>query len=595
MTYRAPVEDIVFALKTVADLPDLAERGIYEGLDEDTIRAIVLEAGKFGSDVLDPLNQVGDKVGSRLVDGAVVTPDGWKAAYEQFCAGGWSSLPAPEAYGGQALPEIVSIAVSEIWNSANLSFGLCPLLTQGAIAALDARGSEDLKSIFIEKMVSGEWAGTMNLTEPQAGSDLTALRTRAEPQAEGSYRLFGTKIFISYGDHDLTENIIHMVLARLPDAPAGTRGISLFLVPKFLVNPDGSLGARNDVVTAGVEHKMGIHASPTCVLKYGENDGAVGYLVGEENRGLAVMFIMMNAARLAVGVQGFSQAERALQRATAYAEERAQGRGPNGKSGEMSPIIEHADIRRTLMTMRTKTQAARMICLATALELDVAYRGASKDERELAAARGALLTPVAKAFSTDIGCEVTSLGLQVHGGMGYMEETGASQNFRDARILPIYEGTNGIQAIDLVTRKLPLADGKVVAAYITEMRETIDEVSASNHPQFGSMAERLGEVVDALAEATQFLGEKLQTDPEAALAGATPYLRLFGLAAGGVYLARGALADVRSGAGEQGPSRHVVTARFFAEQVCVEGTGLAKSIVAGSDVFRDVTPDLLSA
>jgi len=294
-------------------------------------------------------------------------------------------------------------------------------------------------------------------------------------------------------------------------------------------------------------------------------------------------------------VQGFSQAERALQRATAYAEERAQGRGPNGKSGEMSPIIEHADIRRTLMTMRTKTQAARMICLATALELDVAHRGASKDERELAAARGALLTPVAKAFSTDIGCEVTSLGLQVHGGMGYMEETGASQNFRDARILPIYEGTNGIQAIDLVTRKLPLADGKVVAAYITEMRETIDEVSASNHPQFGSMAERLGEVVDALAEATQFLGEKLQTDPEAALAGATPYLRLFGLAAGGVYLARGALADVRSGAGEQGPSRHVVTARFFAEQVCVEGTGLAKSIVAGSDVFRDVTPDLLSA
>jgi 3-(methylsulfanyl)propanoyl-CoA dehydrogenase len=595
MTYQAPVEDIVLALKTVADLPALAERGVYEGLDEDTIRAIMEEAGRFGTDILDPLNQAGDRVGSRLVDGGIVTPEGWKAAYDQFRDGGWSALPAPEAYGGQNLPEIVSVAVSEIWNSACLSFGLCPLLTQGAIAALDASGSNELKSIYIEKMVSGEWTGTMNLTEPQAGSDLAALRTRAEPQPDGTYRLFGTKIFISYGDHDLTENIVHMVLARLPDAPPGTRGISLFLVPKVLVNPDGSLGERNDVVTAGVEHKLGIHGSPTCVLKYGENDGAVGYLVGEENRGLAVMFIMMNAARLAVGVQGYAQAERALQRATAYAQERVQGRGPNAKSGEMSPIIEHADIRRTLMTMRAKTQAARLICLATALELDLAHRGKSKEERELAAARGALLTPVAKAYSTDIGCEVTSLGLQVHGGMGYMEETGAAQHFRDARILPIYEGTNGIQAIDLVTRKLPLAGGQVVADYIAEMRTTVDDVRASNHPHFGGMAERLDEAVDALAEASKFLAEKLQSDPEAVMAGATPYLNLFGVAAGGVYLARGALAEVRGAGTTQGPSRHVLTARFFAEQVCVTAAGLAQSIVAGSDVFRDITPDRLSA
>lgn len=595
MTYQAPVEDILFALKTIVDLPSMSGQGIYDGLDDDTIRAIVEEAGRFGTDVLAPLNQIGDRQGSRLVDGGVVTPDGWKEAYAQFREAGWSALPAPEAYGGQNLPEIVSTVVGEIWNSANLSFGLCPLLTQGAIAALASHGSEELKATYLAKMVSGEWTGTMNLTEPQAGSDLAALTTKAVRQEDGTYRIFGTKIYISYGDHDLTDNIVHLVLARLPDAPAGTRGISLFLVPKYLVNEDGTAGARNDVVTAGVEHKMGIHASPTCVLKYGEKDGAIGYLVGEENRGLAVMFIMMNAARLAVGVQGVSQAERAVQRALAYAQERTQGRGPNGKNGELSPIIAHADIRRSLMTMRSMTQAARMICLATAMELDIAHHGATEAERELAAARGALLTPVAKAFSTDVGCEVASLGVQVHGGMGFIEETGAAQYFRDARILPIYEGTNGIQAIDLVTRKLPLANGEVVAQFIGELRETAQDIRASNQKDFGQMGERLEEAVDALERATRYLGEKLQSDPELALAGATPYLRLFGLAAGGVYLGRGALSAVRAGGRNESHDRHVLNARFFAEQIAVAAAGHAASIVSGGDVFHEITPERLSA
>ena len=595
MTYEAPVEDILFALKTVADLPALAEQGVYDGLDEDMFRAIAEEAGRFGAEVLAPLNRVGDTTGSKLVDGQVVTPEGWKAAYEQFCEGGWSAVSAPEAFGGQALPEIVSSALGEIWNSANLSFGLCPLLTQGAITALNAHGSDELKATFLGKMTTGEWTGTMNLTEPHAGSDVGALRTRAEPQPDGTYRLFGTKIFISYGDHDLADNIVHMVLARLPDAPAGTRGISLFLVPKYLVNADGSLGARNDVVTAGVEHKLGIHASPTCTLNYGEKDGAVGYLVGEENRGLAVMFIMMNAARLGVGIQGVAVAERALQHAMAYAHDRTQGHGPHAKKGEASPIIEHADIRRSLMTMKALTQAARTICFATAVELDKAHLAATPEERAHAAALAALLTPVAKAFSTDIATEVASLGLQVHGGMGYVEETGAAQFFRDARILSIYEGTNGIQAIDLVTRKLPLDGGKLVAGYIGELREAADEIRASNQPEFGQMGDRIGEAVDALEAATRVLGEKLGTDPEAALAGATPYLRLFGLAAGGAYLGRGALAAMRNGGGSASQMKRVVLARFFAEQLAVGAGGYAQSVVSGGDLFGDITPDLLSA
>src|SRR5215475_13841284 len=594
MTYQAPVDDILHALKTAADLDGLIAHGLLDGVDEDTIRAIIDEAGKFGAEVLDPLCASGDRVGSKLVDGKVETPPGWSEAYQQFAAGGWGALAAPEEWGGQDLPQVVATAAGEIWNAANLAFGLCPLLTFGAIDAIEAQGSEELKKSFLPKMVSGEWSGTMNLTEPHAGSDLSQLKTRAVKQADGSYRIFGTKIFITYGDHELTDNIIHLVLARLPDAPPGTRGISLFLVPKVLITADGALGERNDVVCAGIEHKLGIHASPTCVMKYGESGaGAVGYLVGEENRGLNVMFIMMNAARLAVGMQGVAVAERATQRAVAYAKERRQGRSTSSaSSAEMAPIIEHPDIRRSLMTMKALTQAARAICLVTARETDVARRAPDAAERAAAHQRVALLTPVAKAFATDIGCEVASIGVQVHGGMGFIEETGAAQHYRDARILPIYEGTNGIQAIDLVMRKLPLGGGKVMEAYLAELKQTADAVRASNHREFGRMGERLGEAVSALAEAIRWMGEALSSNPDAVLAGASPYLRLFGLAAGGVYLAKGALAAVRTGAAN---AQAVAIARFFAETLATAAPGLKETVLAGAEATLAMTPEALSA
>ena len=594
MTYQAPVDDIMQALKSMAGLDELIERGLVGEIDEATIRAVIEEAGKFGAEVLDPLSAPGDKCGSKLINGKVETPPGWRDAYQRFAAGGWASLSAAEEWGGQNLPAIVATVAGEIWNSANMGFGLCPLLTLGAIDAIEAEGSASLKQTYLPKMVAGEWSGTMNLTEPHAGSDLSQLKTRAVKQADGTYRLFGTKIFITYGDHELTENIIHLVLARLPDAPSGTRGISLFLVPKLLVNADGTLGAPNDVVCAGLEHKLGIHASPTCVMKYGEKgEGALGYLVGEENRGLNVMFIMMNAARLAVGMQGVAVAERATQRAVSYAKERRQGRSANSAGAEMAPIIEHADIRRSLMTMKALTQAARAICLVTARETDVARRAKDAAERAAALNRVALLTPVAKAFATDIGCEVASIGVQVHGGMGFIEETGAAQHYRDARILPIYEGTNGIQAMDLVGRKLPLDGGKVVTDYIADLNRTVEEVRASNRREFGRMGERLKDAVAALAEATRFIGATLGRDPDSAMAAAVPYLRLFGLAAGGVYLAKGALAAARNGAGNGHGAQPIAVARFFAEALATAAPGLKDSVVDGAAALV-LSPDTLA-
>jgi alkylation response protein AidB-like acyl-CoA dehydrogenase len=576
MTYQAPVDDIVFALKTAAGLDDLLRRGLYAGLDAETIGAVIEEAGKFGAEVLAPLNASGDKTGSKFSDGSVTTPPGFRDAYRQFADGGWSSLPCAETFGGQGLPEIVSAAVGEIWNASNVSFGLCPLLTQGAIHAIEAGGSDAIKAKYLPNMVAGKWTGTMNLTEPHAGSDLGPLSTRAVPQDDGTYRITGTKIFITYGEHDMAENIIHLVLARRPDAPAGTRGISLFLVPKFLVNDDGTLGARNDVVCAGIEHKLGIMASPTCVMKFGENGGATGYLIGEENRGLATMFVMMNAARLGVGVQGVGVAERATQHAIAYAKERRQGKSfaANGSPG-MSPIIEHADIRRMLLTMKALTQAARMICFATAREHDIAHLSKDPSERTAALDKAALLTPLAKAFSTDIANEVASLGIQVHGGMGFVEETGAAQYLRDARILPIYEGTNGIQAIDLVTRKLPLANGGVVSAYLAELAQIIGSVRASNRPEFGRTAQRLTEALTGLQTATLWMGLMLKSEPEAALASATPYLRLMSLTAGGTYLAKGALSEDAS-------SPSVALARFFAENLLTEAAALSETVQGGA-------------
>src|SRR5579883_1064019 len=466
-----------------------------------------------------------------------------------------------------------------------MAFGIGPVLTMAAINALAQHGSEALKQQYLAKLVSGEWMGTMQLTEPQAGSDVGALRSKAERASDGSYRISGAKIFITYGEHDLTDNIIHFVLARLPDAPPGTRGISLFLVPKFLLNADGSLGARNDVRAHSVEHKLGIHASPTCTMVYGDNGGATGWLVGEENRGMACMFTMMNEARLAVGLQGVAIAETATQRAIAYARERRQGqvrgRGAGTPATQPSPIIAHPDVRRMLMSMRGLTRAARAICYATAVAIDRSHKAADEKSRAAAHERASLLTPVAKAFATDIGSEVASLGVQVHGGMGYIEETGAAQHFRDARIAQIYEGTNGIQAIDLVTRKLPLAGGAAVGTYLDELRASVAAVNAANDPAFGATGARLGEAVEHLARATTWLLARLEGEPDAALAGATSYLRLFGLAAGGCMLADEALAALRMTGNGDAPGR-VAVARFFAENLATAAGGLATTITDGA-------------
>src|SRR5437588_1715524 len=579
MTYRAPVAEIAFTLKHAAGLKQALDDGLYGDLTEDLVDAVLEEAGKFATDVIAPLNRVGDAHGTPFKDGAVVMPPGWKEAYRAWSAAGWNGLASPTAWGGQGLPHTVNAACIELWNSASMAFGLGPLLTMGAVEALEAHGAEALKRTYLEKLVSGEWMGTMQLTEPQAGSDVGALRTRAERAPDGSYRITGQKIFITYGDHDLTDNIIHLVLARLPDAPPGTKGLSLFLIPKFLPNPDGSLGPRNDARAHSIEHKLGIHASPTCTMVYGDHGGATGFLVGEENRGMACMFTMMNQARLSVALQGVAIAERATQQALAYARERKQGRATGVESGS-SPIIAHPDVKRMLLTMRALTRAARALCYATAVALDRAQRSPDEAARKAAHDRASLLTPVAKAFSTDIGSEVASLGVQVHGGMGYIEETGAAQHYRDARIGQIYEGTNGIQAIDLVTRKLPMMGGAVVRGYLDELRRAVASVKATNDPAFGAAGARLGEAVESLDRATTWLIGKLDKSPDAALAGAAPYLRLFASAAGGCMLAENALAESRGGIDGGG---RVALARFFAENISVQAGGLETTITEGAE------------
>jgi acyl-CoA dehydrogenase len=585
MTYRAPVADIAFALKHATGFGQALAAGLYGDLGEDVVDAVLAEAGRFASDVLAPLNSVGDRHGTPFRDGVVTTPPGWRQAYRDWAAGGWNALAAPAQWGGQDLPQAINAACLEMWNSACMAFGIGPVLTMAGVDALAHHGSDALKHIYLPKLVSGEWMGTMQLTEPQAGSDVGALRTKAERAADGSYRITGQKIFITYGEHDFTDNIIHLVLARLPDAPAGTRGISLFLVPKFAVNPDGSLGPRNDVRAHSVEHKLGIHGSPTCTMVYGDQGGATGFLIGEENRGMTCMFTMMNQARLAVGLQGVAIAERATQQALAFARERKQGR-VSGASSEASagssPIIAHPDVKRMLLTMRTLTRAARAICYATAVALDRAQRSADAATRQAAHERASLLTPAAKAFATDVGCEVASLGIQVHGGMGFVEETGAAQHYRDARIAPIYEGTNGIQAIDLVARKLPLAGGATIQAFLGELRRTVETIKAANDPAFGATGARLEESLDSLERATRWLLARPQQD--AALAGAAPYLRLFATAAGGALLAEEALAATRLSADAAAdPAARVAIARFFAENIAVQAGGLERTVIEGAD------------
>jgi alkylation response protein AidB-like acyl-CoA dehydrogenase len=582
MTYRAPVAELAFALKHAAGFGAALSEGLYGDLAEDVVEAVLEEAGRFATDVLAPLNAIGDRHGTPFKDGAVVTPPGWKEAYRAWAQAGWNGLASPAQWGGQELPHALNAACIEMWNSAAMAFGLGPLLTMAGIDALAAHGGDELKRAYLPKLISGEWMGTMQLTEPQAGSDVGLLRSRAERAGDGSYRISGQKIFITYGEHDLTDNIIHFVLARLPDAPPGTRGISLFLVPKFLLNADGSLGARNDVRAHSIEHKLGIHASPTCTMVFGDKGGATGFLIGEENRGMACMFTMMNQARLSVGLQGVAIAERATQQALAYARERKQGRATSVSDGA-SPIIAHPDVKRMLLTMRALTRAARAICYATAVALDRSERGTDDAVRKVAHERASLLTPIAKAFSTDIGVEVASLGVQVHGGMGYIEETGAAQHLRDARIAPIYEGTNGIQAVDLVTRKLALSGGAAVKSYIAELRHTVEAVNASTDPGFGWTGVRLEETLDCLERSTLWLIGRQQNDPDTVLAGATPYLRLFALAAGCAMLTEEALAAMRLAGNGADASARIAIARFFAENIAVAAGGLERVVFESAD------------
>ena len=591
--YRAPVEEIAFTLREVAGLRAAVEEGLFGDLSLDLVDAILAEAGRFASEEVAPLYKAGDEHGAVLEDAAVATPPGWADLYRRWTEGGWNALTGPEEFGGQGLPTMLSVATLEMWNSAALAFALCPTLTMGAVEALHKHAADELKRTYLAKLVSGEWTGTMNLTEPQAGSDLNALRARAERAPDGSYRIFGQKIFITYGEQDFTDNIVHLVLARLPDAPQGTRGISLFLVPKFLVEADGSLGRRNDVFCASIEEKLGIHGSPTCTMIYGdgfvpgEEKGAVGWLIGEENKGLACMFTMMNNARLAIGLEGVGVAEAAFQKALAFANERRQGKASSYSGDGMAPIVHHPDVQRMLLTMQALTRIARSISYACAHAIDMSRvsRGSDKTHWQ---ERANLLTPIAKAFSTDIGSEVTSLGIQVHGGMGYVEETGAAALYRDARIASIYEGTNGIQAIDLVTRKLPQSGGDHVYGYIGELDAIANAVAALNHDGFGRTALNLEQALDDLQQATRYLQNKLaegRTDD--ALAGATPYLRLFALASGGAYLARAALADSDAG--------RIALCRFFAENMLVETSALKACVTGGAASLATAANALIAA
>jgi len=588
--YRAPVDDIAFTLKHVAGLGKAIDEARLGDLSEDLLDAVVSEAGRFATDEVAPLAANGDKQGAILKNHEVTMPDGWKDLYRRWSEGGWNSVTAPVDFGGQGLPTALGVAAFEMWNAASMAFGLGPILTNGAIEALDKHGSDHLKATYLEKLVSGEWMGTMNLTEPQAGSDLAALKTRAERRDDGTYRIFGQKIFITYGEHDFTDNIVHLVLARLPDAPAGTRGISLFLVPKFIPDADGKPGKRNDAFCHSIEHKLGLHGSPTCTMIYGdgfvkgEEPGAVGWLIGEENRGLACMFTMMNNARLLVGIQGVAIADAAYQKALTYANERLQGKTPGWTGQGMAPIVGHPDVQRNLLTMKALTQAARAICYSCGHALDMAH-ASEGDDAKFWNERAGLITPIAKAFSTDVGVEVASIGVQVHGGMGFIEETGAAVLYRDARIAPIYEGTNGIQAIDLVQRKLPQSGGEHVHGYIAELRADADALRNSNLPGLGRSADRLDAALNDLEATTKFLQASLAEGRTVeVLAGATPYLRLFGLASGGAYLARGAVAG--------GDAARVSLVRYFTENLIGETGALRDRVENGAESLEQAAATL---
>jgi acyl-CoA dehydrogenase len=576
-----------FVLRDVAPLEEVASLPGCEEVTPELAEAILKEASKLAGGVLSPLYASGDREGARREGDQVFTAAGWREAYRHFVDGGWNALPSDPAHGGQGMPRLISALVEEMWDGANLAFALCPMLGRGAVEAIELRGSEALRRTYLSRLVSGEWTGTMVLTEPQAGSDLAGVRTRATPQADGTYRLEGQKIFITYGEHDLAENIVHLVLARTPHAPEGVKGISLFVVPKFLVEADGRLGARNDVHCTSLEHKLGIHASPTAVLTFGEQGGAVGWLVGEENRGLEYMFIMMNSARFSVGLEGIGLSERAYQQALAYAQERLQGAELGARSRDKVAIIRHPDVRRMLLLMKSRTEAARALASVVAAAMDTARRHPDPARRQERQAFVDLMIPIVKGWITETTIDNASLGVQVHGGAGFIEETGAAQVLRDARITTIYEGTTGIQAADLIGRKVARDGGQAIARVVGQMREVAEELRKQASPGLTVIAARLGEGVDALEAAVRFILSSYGTDPRRAAAGSVPFLHLFGSVAGGWQLGRSALAAHRhlaAGDGEAAFYRaKLVTARFYADHVLVQAAGLARTVVEGAE------------
>ena len=586
MAYQTPIRDMQYLLDHAAGFGALAETGAYEDLSDDLVAAVLTEAAKLADEVFAPLNQLSDQQGARLEGGQVYTTPGFKEAYKQYVEGGWNALGFPEEYGGQGMPQSLALLVFDALCAACLSLSMGFSLTTGAAKALMAAGTEEQKKLILPKIVSGEWAGTMNLSEPQAGSDLANIKCKAEPVGDGRYKIKGTKVWISYGDHDLTENICHLVLARLSDAPEGTRGISMFLVPKYRIGEDGSLGERNDVTIVGIEKKLGQHGSPTCVMSYGDNDECYGTLVGKENEGLKNMFVMMNAARIDVGMQAPAVGERSFQQALDYARERPQGRDWGVKTGPSIPIIEHPDVRRQLMTMKALSDAGRALCYAAAVNHDLAMT--SKDEATAQAAkeREELLTPLAKGFSSERVMEITNWGIQVHGGMGFVEETGAAQHFRDSRIAAIYEGTNGIQALDLIGRKLGMGNGKLAHDFLAEAAQLAGDLKEHGHEDLGDIGEQLAPAVAELKRTTEFMLSAMAKTPVDGLTGAMPYLDQFGYVAGGFYLAKAAVAS--AAAYDDNPGFHggrLAIAKFYAENMLPRVFGLTQAITAGEETL----------
>ena len=586
MSYRAPVQDMLFNIRHLANIEQIAAIPGFEDAGFDTAQAVLEEAAKFNEGVLSPLNWDGDRNPSSWHQGTVTATPGFKQAFAQFTEAGWQGLQHPVAFGGQGLPKTIGASCGEMQNSANMSFALCPLLTDGAIEALLTAGSDELKAIYLEKLVSGQWTGTMNLTEPQAGSDLAAVRTRAEPQPDGSYKVFGTKIYITWGEHDMAENIVHLVLARVTGAPEGVKGISLFVVPKFLVNADGSLGVRNDVHCVSIEHKMGIKASPTAVLQYGDHGGAVAYLVGQENRGLEYMFIMMNAARFGVGVQGIAIAERAYQKAVSFARERVQSRPVDGSLPKAAPIIHHPDVRRMLMTMRALTEGCRAMATVAAAAFDAGHHHPDAEVRRQNQAFYEFMVPLVKGYSTEMSLEVTSAAVQVHGGMGFIEETGVAQYYRDAKILTIYEGTTAIQANDLVGRKTARDGGQTARAIAAQIQDTEAALAANGSADALALVRRLQAARLAFLDVVAFVADQTRASPNAVFAGSVPYLLLAGNLMAGWQLARGwlvAQAQLAQGVDEAFMTSKMVTARFYADHLLTRAPGLRDAILDGAE------------